>query len=214
MAEWGALLRRCPCKADRGFKSLPLRHARRFIAILAVATAFLFLSGTPLLVRAAACSQYHSAKPNDSWTRLAARFGTPLSELLSLNGATVETALFIGDRVCVSAQPVITTPAVTFTRKQSRAIIREVWPDDLEETALFVAKRESNFVHSVVGGANDCCLGLFQIYWSVHRTWLANKGVSSAEQLLDPRVNAEVALELYKRNGNSWRPWWTTSWRP
>ena len=102
----------------------------------------------------------------------------------------------------------------TFTRKQSRVIIREVWPDDLEETALFVAKRESNFVHSVVGGQNGCCLGLFQIYWSVHRAWLADTGVTSAEQLLNPRTNAEAALALYRRNGNSWRPWWTSSWRP
>ena len=213
MAEWGALLRRCPCKADRGFKSLPLRHAWRFLAALLAVTTPPFLISRPSSAHAATCSQYHSAKPNDSWTRLAARFGTPLSELLSLNGATVDTALFVGDRVCISARPAVSVPAETFTRKQSRAIIREVWPDDLEETALFVARRESNFVHSVVGGSNGCCLGLFQIYWSVHRVWLADIGVSSAEQLLDPRVNAEVALALYKRNGNSWRPWWTSSWR-
>ncbi|NDF55198.1 MAG: LysM peptidoglycan-binding domain-containing protein [Proteobacteria bacterium] len=167
-------------------------------------------------VSAASCTQFHIAKPNDSWTRLAARFKIPLPELLALNNATTRTALFIGDRVCVSIQPAVATPSSTeqFTRKQSKAIIREVWPDELEETALFVAQRESNLVHSVVGGRGDCCIGLFQIYWSLHRSWLAASGIMTAEQLLDPRANAEAALALYRRNGNSWRPWWTSSWRP
>ena len=66
----------------------------------------------------------------------------------------------------------------------------------------------------VVGGKNDCCLGLFQMYWSVHKSWLARSGVTDPSQLLDPRVNAQAAYELYRRNGNSWRPWWTSSWRP
>jgi hypothetical protein len=167
-------------------------------------------------VSAASCTQFHTAKPNDSWTRLAARFNIPLSELLSLNNATVRTPLFVGDRVCITTQPAVAIPSSKeqFTRKQSRAIIREVWPDELEETALFVAQRESNFIHSAVGGKSDCCVGLFQIYWSVHRSWLASSGVTTVEQLLDPRTNAEAALALYRRNGNSWRPWWTSSWRP
>ncbi len=213
MAEWGALLRRCPCKADRGFKSLPLRQlVRLFVATLVIVVA---VPAAPD-VSAASCTQYHIAKPNDSWTGLAARFKTPLSELLKLNNATTRTALFVGDRICVSTQPSIAAPSSTerFTRKQSRAIIREVWPDDLEETALYVAQRESNFVHSVVGGKGNCCVGLFQIYWSVHRSWLAASGVTTVEQLLDPRTNAVAALALYRRNGNSWRPWWTSSWRP
>ena len=212
MAEWGALLRRCPCKADRGFKSLPLRQFRRLlVAVIAVAAV-----PTAPVVSAASCTQYHSAKPNDSWTRLAARFNIPLSELLSLNNATVRTPLFVGDRVCITTQPAVAIPSSKeqFTRKQSRAIIREVWPDELEETALFVARRESNLVPSVVGGKNNCCLGLFQMYWSVHQSWLTKSGVTEPSQLLDPRVNTQAALALYRRNGNSWRPWWTSSWRP
>jgi hypothetical protein len=212
VAEWGALLRRCPCKADRGFKSLPLRQFRRVLVVAVVAVA----TPSTSVVSAASCTQHHTARPNDSWTRLAARFKTPLPELLALNDATSRTPLFIGDRVCVSAQSTVKKPSSIeqFTRKQSRAIIREVWPDDLEDTALFVAQRESNFVHSVVGGKGGCCVGLFQIYWSVHRSWLAAAGVTTAEQLLNPRINAEAALALYRRNGNSWRPWWTNSWRP
>jgi hypothetical protein len=108
----------------------------------------------------------------------------------------------------------LTTPSHQLTRRQVRSIIREVWPDELEETALYVAQRESNLVHAVVGGKNDCCLGLFQIYWSVHKAWLPTIGISQPSQLLEPRANAEAALALYRRNGNSWRPWWTSSWRP
>ena len=214
MAEWGALLRRCPCKADRGFKSLPLRQMlRRCSALLAVFVGFsVLLPASP--ASAAACTQFHTAKPNDSWTRISARFGVSLRELLTLNQATTETSIFIGDKLCVSVQQVVQRPTATYTRKQVRAIIREVWPDELEETALFVAQRESNLVHTVIGGKGDCCYGLFQMYWSVHRAWLASQGITSAAQLLDPRMNAEAALTLYRRNGNSWRPWWTGSWRP
>lgn len=99
-------------------------------------------------------------------------------------------------------------------RREVVAIIREVWPDELVENALYVARRESNLRPSVVGGRNGCCFGLFQIHWSVHRAWLQNSGVGHPSELLDPRVNTEAALVLYRRNGNSWRPWWTNSWRP
>ena len=220
MAEWGALLRRCPGQPDRGFKSLPLRqHVVRSRAVamapLLCATMVVgaFLSvATP--VAAASCTKFHTAKPNDSWSRLAARFGVQLKPLLKLNAANVNTPIFIGDKICVSTQEVVEPPTETFTRKQSTAIIREVWPDEFEETALFIARRESNLVHSVVGGSNDCCVGLFQIYWSVHKSWLTANGVSGPAQLLNPRTNAEAALALFRRNGNSWRPWWTSSWRP
>ncbi len=215
MAEWGALLRRCPCKADRGFKSLPLRQIRRRVVATVLCTAIAIAGSLPIArAFATTCTQTHVAKPNDSWTRLAARFNTSLKSLLALNSAETNTPIFVGDSVCISSRQHTTSPIQQFTRKEVRTIIRDVWPDDLEEIALFIAKRESNFVPSAVGGSSDCCVGLFQIYWSVHRTWLTTTGVTRAEQLLNPRVNAEAALELYRRNGNSWRPWWTSSWRP
>ncbi len=227
MAEWGALLRRCPGKPDRGFKSLPLRHWHLALAlvgalvslVLAPPAAPASASVTPQTSPVASCTQFHQAKSNDSWTRLSARLGTPLKTLLALNSASVDTAIFIGDKICVSDRAVsapvaVVVPTERYTRKQVRAIIREEWPDDSEETALFVAQRESNLVPHVVGGKNDCCLGLFQMYWSVHKSWLARSGVTDPSQLLDPRVNAQAAYELYRRNGNSWRPWWTSSWRP
>ena len=224
MAEWGALLRRCPGQPDRGFKSLPLRHVNRSwrpsvracvsSILLAIAVVAPAMSLTSSPVFAASCTRYHTAKPNDSWSRIAARFNVGLGALLKMNSATADSALFIGDSLCVSTQPVLTPPTQTYSRRQVVAIIREVWPDELEETALFVARRESNLVPSVVGGKNNCCLGLFQMYWSVHQSWLTKSGVTDPSQLLDPRVNTQAALALYRRNGNSWRPWWTSSWRP
>jgi len=182
--------------------------------LLAIAVAVPAMSLTSSPVFAASCTRYHTAKPNDSWSRIAARFNVGLGALLKMNSATADSAIFIGDSLCVSTQPVLTPPTQTYSRRQVVAIIREVWPDELEETALFVARRESNLVPSVVGGKNNCCLGLFQMYWSVHQSWLTKSGVTEPSQLLDPRVNTQAALALYRRNGNSWRPWWTSSWRP
>jgi len=81
-------------------------------------------------------------------------------------------------------------------------IIRFVWPDDLESRAVRIAYRESRFVPTA---RNACCYGIFQINWRVHRSWLADIGVTSAQQLLDPGVNARAALALYDRDG--WHPW-------
>lgn len=94
-------------------------------------------------------------------------------------------------------------PANTYSKVQVEAIVREVWPDDLEDEAVRIATRESN-LNPVV--RNSCCIGLFQIYYSVHRSWLAQIGVSSASQLYDPRTNAAAALTLYQRSG-SFAPW-------
>ena len=82
-------------------------------------------------------------------------------------------------------------------------IIREVWPDDLEEEALRIARRESNLVPTA---KNYCCYGLFQLYYSVHKSWLSQMGVTSSAQLFDPRINATAALQLYYRSGG-FGPW-------
>jgi hypothetical protein len=164
--------------------------------------------------RAQGCGEWVRARPNDSWSRLAARHGLGLSTVLELNGATVGTFIRVGDRLCVGARPTVVVPETRPRRAAVIAIIREVWPDEHEETAIFVARRESNLDPTVVGGRDDCCLGLFQIYWSVHRSWLAAAGVGDPSQLLDARTNAQAAYRLFRRNGDSWRPWWTSSWRP
>ena len=213
-AEWGALLRRCPGKPDRGFKSLPLRQSIFVFLCALIATSIFAVSFTSSPVRAASCTEYHKARSNDSWSRIAARYSMPLKTLLTLNSAKTSTMILVGSQICTSDKPILVIPDTIYKRKDVVAIIREVWPDEHEENALFVAQRESNLRPNVVGGSNDCCIGLFQIYYSVHRSWLTNLGVTEPAQLLDPRVNAEAAFALFKRNGNSWKPWWTKSWRP
>ena len=83
------------------------------------------------------------------------------------------------------------------------AIIRAVWPDDLEERAIEIAWRESNHRSNV---NNSCCYGLFQIHWEAHRSWLSSVGVTSAWQLDDARTNAVAAYTLYQRAGG-FGPW-------
>ncbi len=97
-------------------------------------------------------------------------------------------------------------PANTYSKAQVAQIIRDIWPDDLEDEAIRIATRESNLIPTV---RNSCCYGLFQIYYTVHRTWLASIGVTSAAQLYDPHVNASAALAMYNRSG--WGPWGTST---
>lgn len=97
-------------------------------------------------------------------------------------------------------------PANTYTKAQVAQIIRDVWPDDLEDEAIRIATRESNLIPTV---RNSCCYGLFQIYYTAHRAWLASMGITSAAQLYDPRANATAALALYNTSG--WSPWATST---
>ena len=86
------------------------------------------------------------------------------------------------------------------------ALIREIWPDELEERALTISLRESGLRPDAYNGS--CCYGLFQIYFEANRSFLASLGVTSANQLLDARTNAQVAYAMYQRSG--WGPWRTT----
>jgi hypothetical protein len=90
-----------------------------------------------------------------------------------------------------------------YSAAENEAVIRAVWPDDLEEEALRIARRESNLKNNA---KNSCCYGLFQLNWNSHKSWLAAIGVTSASRLLDPTVNANAAYTLYQRSG-SFRPW-------
>jgi LysM repeat protein len=102
-----------------------------------------------------------------------------------------------------TAAPPATPPARSYSRDELIQIVRDVWPDELEEQAIRIAQRESNFRPTA---KNFCCYGLFQVYYQVHRGWLAGIGVTSGEQLLDPVVNARAAYTLYQRAGG-WGPW-------
>jgi LysM repeat protein len=101
-----------------------------------------------------------------------------------------------------TTDPELVPPPNTYTRDDIIQIIRDVWPDDLEDHAIAIADRES---HLNPSARNFCCYGLFQVYYSVHRTWLGTIGVFSPAQLWDPRVNALVAYQMYLRSG--FAPW-------
>jgi hypothetical protein len=92
--------------------------------------------------------------------------------------------------------------ASAYTPAQVEAIIREVWPDDLEEQALAIAKRESKLIPTV---RNYCCYGVFAIYYEAGKKFFNSIGVTSAEQLFDPWVNVRAAYALYGIAG--WKPW-------
>lgn len=104
--------------------------------------------------------------------------------------------------------PTTTNPNTDATPDEVKQIIRDVWPDDLEERALEIAFRESRYVPTA---QNFCCYGIFQIYWNVHKSWLADIGITSDQQLFDPETNARAAYALYQRAGG-WGPWSQTAY--
>ena len=106
-------------------------------------------------------------------------------------------------KTTTTSTPAAAAPKNSYSRAEVEAIIRQVWPDDLEDEAVRIATRESNLNPTV---RNYCCFGLFQLYYSVHQTWMAQMGVTSAEQLYDPMINAYVAYAMYLRSGG-WGPW-------
>ena len=83
-------------------------------------------------------------------------------------------------------------------------LIREIWPDELEEKALQIAWRESNYVANAYNGI--CCYGVFQMHWVSHRSWLDDYGILSTNDLFDARKNITAAYALYQRAGG-WGPW-------
>lgn len=100
-----------------------------------------------------------------------------------------------------TAPPTTQPPRHSWGESEIVQIIRSVFPDDIEEHALFIAHRESRFdpyAH------NFCCTGLFQIYGAVHEQLINSLGFS-VDQLTDPLVNSVVALAIYQRSG--WAPW-------
>ena len=106
-------------------------------------------------------------------------------------------------KASTTSTPAAAAPKTNYSRSEVEAIIRQVWPDDLEDEAVRIATRESNLVPGV---RNYCCFGLFQLYYNVHKVWLAQMGVTSAEQLYDPLINAYVAYGMYLKAGG-WGPW-------
>jgi len=112
------------------------------------------------------------------------------------------------ESTAATTQPTRTTLALPTSPVPSggevEAMIREIWPDDLEDQAVRIAWRESNFKPNVTSGSG-CCHGVFQIH-EQHLRWLANYGISTVDQLFDARTNIEAAYLLYQRSGG-WGPW-------
>jgi len=152
----------------------------------------------------AACAPNYVVKRGDSWWSIAEKSNTSLTALLRLNSAKKSTTIQPKDVLCVPVAQA--TPTTTYTPKDVIQIIREVWPDELEERAIAIARRESKLNPVVIGIPNKCCYGLFQIYYRWHKSWLPNIGIFQPRQLLDPELNARAALELFRRNGG-WGSW-------
>ena len=174
-----------------------------------------------------ACAKTYTVVLGDGWLRIANKHSVAMKDVLAANAANASTFLMVSRKICVPANattptvtpttakatpttkaprpaptPTIYPPDRTYTAAEVEAIIREIWPDELEEEALRIAKRESRLNPRA---QNYCCYGLFQIYYNVHKKWLAEMGITSGEQLLDPTTAAKAGLKLYQRNG--WGPW-------
>jgi len=174
-----------------------------------------------------ACAKTYTVVLGDGWLRIANKHSVAMKDVLAANAANTSTFLSVGRKICVPANattptvtpttvkatpttkaprpaptPTIYPPTRTYTAAEVEAIIREIWPDELEEEALRIAKRESRLNPRA---QNYCCYGLFQIYFNVHKKWLAEMGITSGEQLLDPTTATKAGLKLYQRNG--WGPW-------
>ena len=180
-----------------------VNRVRRVLVCAVIATCSL---GTVVpSAQAANCAATYTVKSGDSWWRIAEKHGTSLRTILTLNKAKKSTKLLVGKTVCIPGAAQVTAPQQSVSRAQVIQIIRDAWPDELEERALAIAQRESNLRPRVIN-RSGCCYGLFQIYYYWHKDWLPNVGVRSAQDLLDPRLNAAAAYRMYQRN-NGWGPW-------
>lgn len=82
------------------------------------------------------------------------------------------------------------------------SIIRSIWPPEVADWAIKIATRESNLQPGV---RNSCCIGLFQIHWYAHQSWLSDYGANQPSDLFDPTINARVAYVLFQHAGV--HPW-------
>ena len=93
-------------------------------------------------------------------------------------------------------------PTARWNPDDVKALIIQMWPADSVDRALRIAWRESNYRNDVYNGS--CCYGVFQINARSHRGRLAARGLTTSA-LFDPKVNIEIALEIFQEQG--WGPW-------
>lgn len=101
-------------------------------------------------------------------------------------------------------------------------IVRDVWPDDLEERALAVIFGESpsGVVARTFADGRRCKeyggdlrktgpngeIGPMQIFYEANRRFIKRLGYTKAD-LFDVRVNITVGYELYRQSKTGWRNW-------
>ena len=117
-----------------------------------------------------------------------------------LDGVSWDGVPLPGERVGALLAVLVAEPAGVSDGR----LVREIWPDALEEKALQIAWRESNYKATAFNGS--CCYGVFQINWSSHKSWLAGYGITTTNDLLDARKNITAAYAIYQRAGG-WGPW-------
>ena len=100
--------------------------------------------------------------------------------------------------------PVVTdAPRSVATTDEVQAMIREIWPDDIEERALQIAYNEAKWRPDL---NNWCCYGVFALYFKyVPADLKAAYGVDEPADLYDARTNISIAYQIYLRSG--WAPW-------
>ena len=189
-----------------------MRYLRTMIAMLVIVGGAFVVPPAPVgAISATNCTLSYTVVKNDSWSKIAGRVAVTMSLLLKANRAKTSTMLLIGDVICLPKSAVtkkestgltLKSPAKRYTAAQSEAIIREIFPDSQENRAVAIAKRESKLN---AASYNYCCVGLFQIYFTAHRSTLAAIGITSAQELLDARKNTLAAFTIYKRSG--WGAW-------
>ena len=184
---------------------------------------------TTTTVAKIACIGKYTVKIGDSWSGIAKKSGIKISELTAANGKTSRSTLLPGQELCLpkgavvasaaatpstaaptTTQPPKYVPTKTFTRAELEKFVRDAWPDSLEENAFFVVNRESKWNPL---SRNSCCIGLFQLNWNSHKSWMKNYGITDASELLNPEINAKLAYATWQRSG-SWHPWCTPNWCP
>ncbi len=161
---------------------------------------------TPLYPGRAICLPADASPPTTERVPTTTAKPTPTTSAPSTSAATKPAVT----KPAATAAPATTAPSTipvpppnNYSKTQVQQIIRDVWPDELEDEAIRIATRESNLIPTV---RNSCCLGLFQLYWKVHKGWMTSAGVTSSDQLYDPTVNAYMAYAMYLRAGG-WGPW-------
>jgi hypothetical protein len=181
-------------------------------AAMAITTATVPLTAAALEPVATTGTSPSAALPTTTAKRKTANTAAPKATTTAAKPKSTSTsavpkpATTVAKTTTTAAKPTTTTttvaPPTAYSTAQSEAVIRLIWPDDLEAQAVAIATRESS-LHNVAH--NWCCYGLFAINFTPHQQWLATLGISRPEQLYDPTVNATVAYRLYLMSG--WAPW-------